>query len=211
MKIQKIRIIVLVDLSLYTNSLIKVATKWAGLLNAELILVHEVPRLVPALADDDTRYEIIDHEKDEALSVLERLAERSIPNRIPVGFEVTERRLIDFLSQLIPKKKQTLLMMGLKGTGLLKKVFIGSVATQIINELNKITVGVPLEINQAIPENLIIPINPDYSLNEEKLDQLVTYLRHSLKNIDFVSIDQSGGEEDQQIKELSNKFNPDYS
>lgn len=200
----------MVDFSLYTDSLIQVASSWADRLDAELILVHEVPRLVPAMADDNTRYKIIDYEKEEAMSKLEDLAERSIPNRIPVDFEVTERRLTYFLPQLMPKNKKALIMMGLKGTALLKKVFIGSVATQIINELNRITVGVPLRINQASPEQLIIPADPEYQINEEKLDQLLTYLRPSLKMIDFISIDRSREERDKQItymKELSNKFN----
>lgn len=204
------RIIVLVDFSLYTNSLIKVATHWAERLDAELILVHEVPRLVPAMAEEDFRYKIIDFEKEEALSKLEDLAERRIPSGIPVDYEVTERRLTNFLPQLMPNKQKTLLMMGLKGTGLLKKVFIGSVATKIINELNKITVGVPLKIDQASPEHLIIPADPQYAINEEKLEQLLSLLQPSLKKIDFISLNRSGEGNNQKtdyLKELSNKFN----
>lgn len=206
------RIIVLIDFSLYTGSLIKIATNWAELLSAELILVHEVPRLVPAMVDDDTRYTIIDYEKEEALSKLEELAESSISNRIPVDYEVTERPLPNFLPELLTENQNSMIMMGLKGTGLLKKVFIGTVATQIINELNEITVGVPLRIGQATPEHLIIPANPDYAINEEKLDLLLSLLYRSLKKIDFISIEQSGDEKKQQItylKELSAKFNGD--
>lgn len=204
------RIIVLVDFSLYTECLVQVAANWADLLDAELFLVHEVPRLVPSMADDNTRYKIIEYEKEEAISMLEALAEGKIPAHISIKYEVTDRRLKYFLPQLMLKKKQTLIMLGLKGTGLLKKVFIGSVATGIINELNKITVGVPLKVNQATPENLIIPANPDYPINEEQLDQLLTFLHPTLKNIDFISIDRS---DDQQnlstnyLKELSSKYN----
>ncbi|MDR8390030.1 universal stress protein [Aliifodinibius sp. S!AR15-10] len=203
------RIIVLVDFSLYTECLIKVATNWADLLDAVLVLVHEVPRMVPAMADDDTRYNIIDYEKEEAISMLKTLAERNIPEHISTKYEVTDRRLTYFLPHLMSDKEQTVIMLGLKGTGLLKKVFIGSVATQIISKLNKITVGVPLKANKATPENLIVPANPDYPINDEKLDQLVNFLCPTLKSIDFISIDRS---EDKNLstnylKELSNKYN----
>jgi nucleotide-binding universal stress UspA family protein len=204
------RIIVLIDFSLYTDSLIKAASSWADWLDAELLLVHEVPRLVPAMADFKTRKKIIEHEKEDALSKLKTIAERKIPGHISTILEVTERRLQHFLPQLMSEKKQTLIMLGLKGTGLLKKIFIGSVATQIINELNTITVGVPLKVNRATPENLIIPVNPKYSINEDKLDQLLTYLRPSLKNIDFISIDRTGDQENlstNYLKELTNKYN----
>lgn len=204
------RIIVPVDFSLYTDSLIKVASNWADRLDAEIVLVHEVPRLVPAMVDDNTRYQIIDFEMEEALSKLETLAERKIPGHIPTRYEVTDKRLQNYLPQLMSDKKQTLIMLGLKGTGLLKKIFIGSVATKVINELNEITVGVPLKVNRATPENLIIPVNPEYSINEDKLDQLLTYLRPSLKNIDFISIDQPDDQENlstNYLMELTNKYN----
>lgn len=196
------RIIVLVDFSLYTTSLLKVASNWADLFNAKLILVHEVPRLVPAMADDNTRANIIKYEKEEAISRLETLVETKIPDHISTGIEVTDLRLKYFLPQYIPKKEQTFILLGLKGTGLLKKVFIGSVATEIINELNKITIGIPLKVNQTIPENLIIPVNPDYNFNEEKLDQLLGFLHSSLKNIDFISIDRSGEQGSRLTKNL---------
>lgn len=189
------RILVLVDFSLYTRNLIKVASNWADLFNAELVLVHEVPGLVPALADYHTRYKIIDYEMEEAFSQLKTLAESKIPEHISTKYEVTDRRLENFLPQLIPDDKETLIMLGLKGTGLLKKVFIGSVATQIINELDKITVGVPLKATQAAPENLIIPVYPKHALNEVKLDQLVALLAPFVKNIDFVSITESNNKD----------------
>lgn len=204
------RIIVPVDFSLYTNSLIKVASNWADRLDAEIVLVHEVPRLVPSMVDDNTRYQIIDYEMEEALTKLETLAERKIPGHISTKYEITDRRLQHYLPQLMSDRKHTLIMLGLKGTGLLKKIFIGSVTTQIINELNEITVGVPLKVNRATPENLIIPVNPEYSINEDKLDQLLIYLRPSLKNIDFISIDQPDGQESlltNYLKELTSKYN----
>jgi nucleotide-binding universal stress UspA family protein len=208
------RIIVLVDFSLYTQSLIRVATHWAELLNAELILVHEVPRLAPAMVDDNTRYKIIDLEKEEALSKLKKLTERTIPDHLSVDYEVTERRLTYFLPQLMPQKIPTLIMLGLKGTGLLKRVFLGSVATKIISELNKTTVGVPIKITQAVPENLILPVNPEYSINHEKLNQLLIFLRPSLKNIDFIALNPSIDTETEStnlLKELTNKYNGSLS
>lgn len=203
------KIIVLVDFSLYTKSLINVATNWADLLNAELVLVHAVPRLVPALVDDNTKYKIIDYAKEEALSELELLAKRNIPDRISVTFKTTEKHLVNFLPRLIPKRKDTLIMLGLKGTGMLKKVFLGSVATQIIDELNELTVGIPIKIHQAKPESLIITVNPKYPINKKKLDQLLKLLHSSLKNIEFISIVKSDDIESKSLnylQELSEEY-----
>jgi len=208
------RIIVLVDFSLYTRSLIQVATNWAKLLNAGLVLVHEVPQLVPAMAGDTTRYQIIEYEKEEAFAKLRDLAKRNIPDHIAVNYEVTEIDLTTFLPKLIPSQMPTLFMLGLKGTGLIKRVFIGSMFTDIINELNKITIGVPIKISQAIPEHLIVPVNEEYVINEEKLDQLITYLRPSLHNIEFVSIERSAKKNilpTDYLQELSNNFNGSIS
>ena len=202
-------IIVLVDFSLYTTSLLKVARNWAERFNATLVLVHEVPRLVPAMADNSARFKIIDYEKQEAISRLKTLVKTKIPDHISTDVKVTDLRLPYFLPQLMPPDEQTFILLGLKGTGLLKKVFIGSVATEVINELNRITVGIPLKVNQTVPEHLIIPANPDYYFNDEKLGQLLSCLGSTLKSIDFVSIDRSGEQESRvanYLKALSEKF-----
>lgn len=185
------RIFVLVDFSLYTESLIKVASNWAEIMNAELMLIHEVPRIVPVMVDDKTRYTIIEYEKEEAISRLKALKEKSIPDWISVEFKVTEKRLESIIPQLKSQNEEVLIMLGLKGTGLLKKIFIGSVATKILDELNEITVGVPIKINQALPESLIIPVDPKYPVNYKRLDQLLEILKNSLKSIEFISIVKS--------------------
>lgn len=203
------RIIVLVDFSLYTKSLINVAANWADLLKAELVLVHAVPRLVPALVDDKTKYKIINYAKEEALSELESLANRTIPDRISVTYKATEKHLVNFLPQLMPKKKETLVMLGLKGTGMLKKVFLGSIATQIIDELNELTVGIPIKIHQAKPESLITAVNPKFPINKKKLDQLLKLLQGSLKSLEFISIVEPNDIESKSLnylQELSEEY-----
>ena len=203
------KIIVLIDFSLYTNTLVNIASNWAEVCGGQLVLVHEVPRLVSALTDDNIRHKIIEYEKEEALSNLEMLAKRNIPDRIPRYYEVTDKSLLDFLPQLISGSKDVLLMCGLKGTGLLKKIFIGSITNQVINELNELTVGVPIKINHSIPDKLTIVSNPDHPVNTERLDQIITLLNGHLSDVDFISIVKPDDNENRTLnysKELVNKY-----
>ena len=183
----KTSLIVLVDFSSYAPSLLKLASAWAGFLEAELLLVHKVAGFVPAMAGTTSRSQLIELEKKEAYAKLTALAEKHISSQLPIRFLVTEDALPTYLSWLQGKAENCLIMLGLKGAGLLKQIFIGSTLSEIIDELNHTTVAVPLTIHSTIPARLIIALHYTYGLNEKALDQLISLFTVTLKEIEFIS------------------------
>ncbi len=67
---KRIRIIVLVDLSGYSENLIDFAFSLSNIISAKVIFVHQIAAVAPRLADQESRAEIIRTEKEEANSKL---------------------------------------------------------------------------------------------------------------------------------------------
>lgn len=208
-KWMKVNLIVLVDFSPYSESLVNFAADWGDLLKAKLIFVHKISAYAPAMAEAEIRRKIIETEKKEAFSKLKSLVEKYFSNQENINYEVTEESLILFLPQLMDEGENNLLMLGLKGTGLLKNIFIGSTVTKVIEELNHITVSFP-KISRPVPESFIIALNYKYTLNEVALDNLIQLFKSSLKQVEFISVvstKDSEAEATDYLSKLHERFN----
>ena len=124
----KKRFIILIDFSEYSRNLIKYACNWSKQVSAEFLLVHQSIVLAPALTDNESRQQIAQHTNEEALQKLKALAKEIIPPTIKVSFNVSESNLQLTLPKLLEDPYENLIFTGIKGTGLLKKLFLGSVA-----------------------------------------------------------------------------------
>ena len=205
----KKRIITLIDFSTYSENLLKFTDNLADITKSDILLIHQIPGLVPALSDDNSRKEIIDIEKGEALKKLKNLAKETISPQKNIKYLVTQKPLILLLPELGTKDSDDLVLAGLKGTGILKKIFLGSTISKIIDDLNLVTIAVPLRAENLKPEKLIIGISYRYPLNKSGLDHLLRTLEGSVKELEFISVitpDDNENDTIKHIKQLSEVY-----
>src|SRR5690606_26001526 len=126
----------------------------------------------PALADNNSRREIIEVEKSDALEQLKAIAREIIPAKQSVNYLVTQRELSILLPEIGSRDSDDLILVGLKGTGLLKKIFIGSTASKIIEGLMVTTIAVPVKMDSFKMKKLVIAVNPKFPLNIPGLTHL---------------------------------------
>ena len=183
----KNRIITLIDFSVYTNTLQQATAWFARALNAEVVLMHQVAGIFPAFSDTDSRREVVDNEIRLAQQKLERLTQ-------PFGsanlqYAVSELPLPEQIKALRSNEYTDWVLLGLKGTGLLKRWFIGSTALEVIENNNCITVALPRSEGVAFPHRLVVAVSENYVLNELQLRQLLAGLKGEISDIEFITVD----------------------
>ncbi|QED37350.1 universal stress protein [Antarcticibacterium arcticum] len=184
----KKRVIALIDFSSYSENLMRLADSLAETMEAGILLIHQVPGIVPALADNNSRREIIEVEKSDALEQLKSVSKTIIPAKHSVNFLVTERPLGVLLPEIGSGDSDDLILVGLKGTGILKKIFMGSTASKIIDDIDITTIAVPVKMEGFKIKKLVIAVNPKFPLNIPALTHLLHTFKSSIKQVEFISI-----------------------
>lgn len=181
----KKRFIILIDFSEYSGNLIKYACDWGKQVNAELLLVHQSIVLTPALTDYETKQQIAEHTNEEALQKLKAMAKELIPLTIKVAFNVSESNLQLTLTKLLEDPYYNLIFLGIKGTGLLKKLFLGSVALQVIDNTRNCVVAMPKEIDTFSHEKIYVAVTEKHPLNVLELSKFLNFIDNKETTITF--------------------------
>ena len=184
-RIMKKRFIILIDFSEYSGNLIRYACDWGKQANAELLLVHQTIVLAPALTDKDIRQQITQHTNDKALHELKTLAKALIPPTLQVSFSVSENHLQITLPNLLEEPYDNLVFAGIKGTGLLKKIFLGSVALEVIDSTKNIVVAMPKEIDTFSHKDIFIAVTEKHPLNLLELNKFLNFIDSENTSITF--------------------------
>lgn len=184
--IKRNRILVLIDFSKNTENLIDFGFNIAELINAKVVFVHQVLGLVPAMADEESRREIIQVEINEAYSKLRELAKGRIYSND--SFHVSEKPILVLLRGLSSPKYFDWVFTGLKESGVLKRLFIGSTTLSIIDDSDMLTVTVPTNSKMNPPKKLLVGVHPNYPLNGEHLHTVLKAFENNLEKIEFFTI-----------------------
>lgn len=188
------KLVALVDFSSYSEPLVKLALHWADGLNLDLVFVHQVTVAVPAMADTESRMQIANSEKNDALIRLRMLVQKYNAKNVMLQYQVTDKPLTLYLPELITEGRDDLVIAGLKGTGILKRIVLGSKIAKVIEDLDYITVAVPAQINVVTPGHMTIAVSYRYPLNEHALTSLIEL--PSVREIELVSIVTSDDDEE---------------
>lgn len=200
----KKRFILLIDFSEYSGNLIQYAYDWSQQTNASLLLVHQTLVLSPGFATDkESKALITQTENEEALQELKDFVTAIIPNATEIAYLVSESHLELTLKALLAEPFENLIFTGLKGTGLLKKIFIGSVAIQVIEHTNNIIVAIPQEISTFSPEKIFVAVTEKHPLNIVELNKLLNFIDTKSTCITFFYLAKPD-EETQTIEKLLN-------
>jgi len=205
----KKRFIVLIDFSVHSENLIKYACDWAKQVNAELLLIHETAILAPVLMDNESRAGIARQINAEALKKLEELTEKNLAPGLKVSYDVSENYLQSTLEKYLAEPFNNLVLVGLKGTGLLKKIFMGSIATQVIDKTNNIVVAMPKEISSFSHEKIFVAVTEKHPLNILELNKFLDFFAKEKASLCFFHLAKPNEKIkriEKQLSELSKLF-----
>lgn len=184
MKLKK-RFIVLIDFSVYSSNLLKYAHDFSKQINAELLLVHQTTVIAPAIANNEIKKRIALQANYEALLKLKELVKNVLPPNTKVDYSVSEVPLQWTLSWLLDERFENLIFIGLKGTGLLKRLFIGSVAADLIENTNNIIVAMPKDIKRFTHEKIFVEITDKHQMKILKSNDFLNYILKGAASITF--------------------------
>lgn len=179
------RFIVLIDFSEYSSNLIKYACDWSQEANAKILLHHQTHPFLPAFAEKEARDYLIRETNDKALEKLKSLADELIPDSIEVAYYVSEIDFHQTLPELLTEPFENLIFIGLKGTGILKKLFLGSEALRIIGNTDNTVVAMPKGIDSFSHEKIFVAVSEKKPLNIEQLDSFLKFMDHQNTSITF--------------------------
>ena len=197
---RKNRIIALIDFSDNSETLIKFSSEFSRIIDSTVVFVHKVPGLSPRLEDADIKKQIIDIDKEEALDQLEALAKKYFFRN--GEFLVSEKDILTILEELKNEHYFDWVFVGLQGKGLLKKIFIGSTALEVIEGSEILTVAVPIQKEIFIPQKLIVGVYYKFPINIAQFNILLSNLSEQIKEIEFVTVITENDDEDESIKYL---------
>lgn len=186
----KLRVLALVDGSPYADDVLRMAhdlARWSG---GELEVLSEVEPVMPGLMDGASK----DRSKQEALeagqrSLKERVAGLGVPDA-PV--HVVASGLLDAALEAMPGPG--FFVVGIKGTGILRRIFIGSKVVELIERTPVPVVAVPRGMRIEPPLHLYVGVAPDEPFLPEPLRDLVRSIGGNVGRATFFSMAGGGGE-----------------
>lgn len=204
-----VRFIVLIDMSDYASGLLKTAVSWSKVCSAELLLVHHISPLTPAMLEAADKEELSRIAEMNAEQNLKTWAQAQVGKELAMHYLVVEKDLGEAVNMLLAENYQQLVFLGLKGTGTLKKIFIGSVAVDIINEINNISIAIPKGIEEFSPVKIHVAVQPENPVNLLDFDKFLALTGSLITKIVFFSI--SNDQEDRHsiaryLAELSERY-----
>ena len=183
---KKNRILVLIDLSEQSKVLLKFASEFSKSINSEVMFVHRIPENTLVLADREINNELTQIQKEEALLRFEDFVRgESFEDSI---IHVSSTPILTTLKNLQSENFTDWVLTGIKGTGLLKRLFIGSTTLSIIEESELLTVAVPLRTSISLPKKLIVGINCNFPINRNQFDALLAAMHGQKPKIEFFSV-----------------------
>ncbi len=188
----KRRLIVLIDFSETSANLLRYAFDWSKLARAELCLVHHTEIISPALSDHDHRSSLIARINDEGMEKLKKLVETVMPGEAIPDCRVSEKPLKTILHNLEEEEADNLVLVGLKGTGLLKQIFLGSVALQVIENTHCAVAAVPRETDRFHHRKIFVALTPGQPLNFPALQHLLDFVSPASPELVFFSLLKKG-------------------
>src|SRR5690606_16768032 len=117
------------------------------------------------------------------------------------------------LSELLAEPFDHLIFVGLKGTGLLKKIFLGSIAIQTIEQTDNCIVAIPKEIIAFSNKKIYVAVTEKHPLNILELNNFLKFIDQLNTNITFFFLAKANEKTDgieKLLQKLSGLFGDRY-
>ena len=176
-------------------------------------MVHQTTIVAPALLDAESREKIAQNTNEDALLQLKTLAEQLIPPTTNVAFSVSQSPLQATLNTLLEEPFDNLIFTGIKGTGLLKKIFLGSMTLDVIENVKNIIVAMPKKNSIFSHEKLFVAVTETHPLNIIELNRFLNFMNKENTSITFFYLakpnEKTQGIE-KQLNDLSKLFSDKF-
>lgn len=172
------------------ENLFSFAGLWSEIIKADLLLLHQIPGLIPSLADGESRALIIEEEKKEALAKLKSMAYEYFPQKKNVKYHVSEQSLLTTIKTITIQDNtyQNVVLAGLKTRGFLQQILFGSTTTKLIDELDYPLIAIPANIEAFIPEKFVMALSYRYPLNLKSYHRLLEALEETIQMNEIISV-----------------------
>lgn len=184
----KTRLVALIDFSPQTETILKFTRQWSEIIDAEILLVHQVTYAVPALADNESRLKIIQFEKGKAIAGLNKIIAKYFGKNNPVAYEIYDKSLVNSLKYSLGKNYNDIVILGTKGSGVFKRYFMGSTALKVIDNLNCLVVTVPPDYEAHLPQTLTVSVTHKVPLNRNAFNNFLYEIHDFIELVRFISI-----------------------
>ena len=171
------------------------ALKLADAINAEIITLHVYELDSPAYLDvsiylqDIYEYEELndfENYKDE-IPVLRSIAEANNLTHIKMSNVLIQGYLVNEVVKLSKKENIDFIVMGTKGVTHLREVFLGTVATKVMNECNATVLAIPEKCSYAPIEKILF--NTRYHMDDiEPLKKVAALANVFHSHIDCLNV-----------------------
>jgi len=161
----KAKCIALVDFSEYSDKLVKYAHQWAEKFESELLLLHAYEIVSPGMAGAENVMHIQQLTKEGVTEDLRKIIKDHLPMEAKARYSCSSKPLIYQLKEELNPTSFNFVFVGLKSTGSLKRIFLGSEATRIIEESNDLIIALPKDVHNANINKLHIAVSEDFKIN----------------------------------------------
>jgi nucleotide-binding universal stress UspA family protein len=192
----KTRFIIPIDFSPYSESQLILAHEWARKVLAEILVVHYAEIDVPYITDPLVKERAVEVEKTELLKKLAEYVHQIIPTAADAKSLIVTEPLEQSINAIPREGYNDLVFVGLKGTGLLKRIFIGSTTVKLIESVNELIVAIPKNMKMTVPDTVYVAVHYKYHLNLEALDRLLDVFYYKVSKIHLISVLKEDDEED---------------
>ena len=169
----KNRFIVLIDFSPHSEQLLRFAYDWSKRADAVLLTFHNTMALSPLMTPYETKTILTERANYQAWEQLRAFTETVLPGATSIQHLVSEKNLVVALRELLKKPFHHLVFLGIKGTGLLKKIFIGSQAVNVIDGIDSLIVAMPQHAPCCAPDAIHVAVQKTYPLNLIELNKII--------------------------------------
>lgn len=207
--LMKTRLVLLIDFSPYTETLIKFAKKWSQLADAEILLIHQIYYSLPAMTDLENRQRIINYEKNNALEKLNNLIRDNFESTARTSCKVIETALTFTLPKILTGNYNDFIIVGTKGAGLFSKFLLGSTTIKVIEKLNYTTIVLPLSHHNNTPKVLTVATHYKFPLNKIDFNIFLTVTEIFIEAIRFISVktpNDDYNKNEEYLKALQNEY-----
>jgi len=170
----KKRFIIFVETTELSHTLIQNALIIANNYDIKFCLVHQTNTFLPNIIDNSEKLIAIRKEKNEALVKLREIAKEDFPTE-NIEFLVSEEKINQLYEQLKNPKYEDYIFVGLKGTSYIKKHLIGSIATQITDNINTTIFALPFRNSKFDIEEFFVGISNTENFNFDALNKSIEF------------------------------------
>lgn len=204
----KKRLIIPVDFSPFANEQLRLAASWKSQYDLDLVILHKIDLVFPSLSSADARLKMEYELKRQAKNQVNELLEE-VGLDINTPTYIFTESLVNFILNSKTISQEDIIVVGMKGAGMLTQLLIGSTTTQLIDNLSHIIIGVPLDLKELYPEKLMVGIHHKSGLNTKSFSDLLKLISPTLNFVEFVSMvdaDEDKAKTDSFLQQIQGQF-----